>query len=59
MRMTVSPAEIAKHLIDELGHQKASEACKYHLGRCIDDETTSVWVNIGNAVDSMKPGEKR
>lgn len=59
MQMTVSPKEIAEHLVSELGHKKAIEAYQYHLGRCIDAETTQVWTNIGDAITNMPPGDKR
>ena len=59
MRMTVSPKEIADHLVQELGHTKAIEACEYHLSRCKDDETASVWTNIGNALSNLPAADKR
>ncbi|SCA57630.1 hypothetical protein MTBPR1_60143 [Candidatus Terasakiella magnetica] len=58
MKMSVSPKEIAEHLIDEYGHSKAVEKYQYHLNRCHDQETTSVWQNIGTAIESMKPLEQ-
>jgi len=59
MQMSVSPKEIAEHLVDELGHSKAVETYKHHLGRCGSGETENVWNNIGSALESMHPGEKR
>jgi hypothetical protein len=59
MQMSVSPKEIAEHLVSELGHPKAVETYKYHLGRCIESETAQVWNNIGSALESMQPGSKR
>lgn len=55
MRMSVTPQEIAKHLVEEMGHQEAVAAYEYHLSRCIDDETASVWSNIGQALKTMQP----
>ena len=59
MQMSVSPKEIAEHLVDELGHSKAIETYKYHLGRCNEIETETVWNNIGSALESLHPGSKR
>ncbi len=53
MRMSVSPQEIAQHLVEEHGHAKALEEYRYHLGRCHDDETTGIWENIGNFLQTM------
>ena len=53
MRMSVTPSEIAQHLVDEMGHTAAIEAYQYHLGRCIDDETAGIWSNIGKALQGM------
>ena len=57
MRMSVSPKEIAEHLIQEFGHAKAMEEYHYHLNRCIDNETASVWQNIGTAIETMKTAQ--
>lgn len=54
MRMSVTPSEIAQHLVKELGHTAAIETFKYHLGRCIDDETAGIWSNIGKALQNME-----
>ncbi len=59
MQMTVSPKEIADHLVSELGHTNAIETCKYHLSRCKEEETASVWTNISHALNNISPGEKR
>ncbi|WP_135076791.1 hypothetical protein [Terasakiella sp. SH-1] len=58
MKMSVSPKEIAQHLIEEHGHSQAIEKYRYHLNRCQDQETASVWQNIGTALESLKHGEQ-
>ncbi|WP_156950695.1 hypothetical protein [Terasakiella pusilla] len=57
MRMSVTPQEIAQHLVEELGHQEALEAYRTHLSRCYDPETAGVWTNIGQALESLNPTE--
>ena len=59
MKMSVTPREIAEHLVEELGHQKALEECRHHLSRCHDPETAGVWTNIGQHLESYNPAEKR
>jgi len=59
MKMSVSPIEIAEHLISELGPQKALETYRYHLGRCIDEETAGIWTNIGSAIEAINTTDKR
>ncbi|MDV7340185.1 hypothetical protein RYZ26_11310 [Terasakiella sp. A23] len=59
MKMSVTPKEIAEHLIDELGHQQAIEAYRHHLSRCRDSETQGIWTNIGQVLESINPAEKR
>lgn len=59
MKMSVSPREIAEHLVEELGHTQALETCRHHLGRCDNPETAGIWTNIGQVLETITPAEKR
>lgn len=59
MKMSVTPQEIAEHLVKELGYQQALDASKRHLERCYDPETAGVWTNIGQALQNINPTDKR
>jgi len=59
MRMSVTPQEIAQHLVEELGHQEALEAYRTHLSRCYDPETAGVLTAIGRVVASLNPTAAR
>lgn len=61
MKMSVSPQEIAEHLVEELGHQEALQECRYHLDRCRhlpSDRTAKIWQNINMAVQAMPMAEQ-
>ncbi|NVK17606.1 MAG: hypothetical protein HWE30_02795 [Methylocystaceae bacterium] len=59
MKMSVTPREIAEHLVEELGHQKALETCRHHLGRCYSPETAGIWSNIGQVLETYPLPEHR
>lgn len=55
MKMSVSPKEIAEHLVEELGHQKAMEECEKRINRCYDEKTRGIWQHIGTHLQNRYP----
>jgi hypothetical protein len=53
MQMSVSPQEIAEHLVQELGHKQALETFKHHSSRCKDDQIRSIWDTIGSEITRL------
>ncbi|NVJ90148.1 MAG: hypothetical protein HWE34_00740 [Methylocystaceae bacterium] len=53
MQMSVSPQEIAEHLVQELGHKQAFETFKHHASRCREDETRTIWDKIGSEINRL------
>ncbi len=53
MQMSVSPLEIAEHLVQELGHKQAFETFKHHANRCKVEETRSIWEKIGSEITRL------
>lgn len=53
MKMSVSPQEIAEHLVQELGHKQAFETYKHHSSRCKDNQTRTIWDNIGSEISRL------
>lgn len=59
MQLSVTPHEIAKHMVDELGHHQAMEESRLRKDRCTCNTLSSIWENISSALEELHPGERR
>ena len=59
MQLTVTPHEIAQHMIEELGHNQAMEETRRRLDTCQSNSLSDIWQNISNALEDLHPGERR
>ena len=59
MQLTVSPKDIAEHLIREYGHEAARDEFIKRFGNCGDEVVNQIWQQIGDAIEYMTPQIER
>lgn len=59
MRLSVTPEEMAKQMIEELGFNQASRDCEFFKNIPGDDDKQKIWCDISSAINNAHPGEHR
>lgn len=58
MRLSVSPTDIALHLIEEQGYEEAVAQARTEVDKCVCHKARSIWQEIGEALMELEIHEK-